>query len=45
MALAKSKGMSLNDALEENFLQYLRAKPGFKQLNTITSKNPDVFKI
>lgn len=45
MALAKSKGMSLSDALEENFLQYLRDKPWFKQLNTITSNNPDVFKI
>ena len=44
MALAKSKGMSLSDALEENFLQYLRAKPWYKQLSTVTS-NPDVFKI
>ena len=39
MKLAKDKGISLNDALEENFLQYLRAKPGFKQLNTATSSN------
>jgi len=45
MALAKEKGISLNDALEENFLQHLRAKPGFKQLNTITSNNPDITRI
>ena len=45
MRLAKEKGISLSDALEENFLQYLRAKPWFKQLNTIATNNPDVFKI
>ena len=45
MALAKSKGISLKDALEENFMQYLRAKPWFKQLNTITSNNPDITRI
>ena len=37
MRLAKEKGISLNDALEENFLSFLRAKPWFKQLNTATS--------
>lgn len=37
MRLAKEKGISLNDALEENFLQYLRAKPWFKQLNMASS--------
>ena len=45
MRLAKEKGISLSDALEENFLQYLRAKPWFKQLNTVATNNPDVFKI
>lgn len=44
MALAKSKGMSLNDALEENFLQHLRAKPGFKQLNTLAKSAPETVK-
>ena len=45
MRLAKEKGISLSDALEENFLQYLRAKPWFKKLNTVAKDNPDVFKI
>ena len=45
MRLAKEKWISLNDALEENFLQYLRDKPWFKQLNTITTNNPDITRI
>ena len=39
MKLAKDKGISLSDALEENFLSFLRAKPWFKQLNTATANN------
>lgn len=45
MRLAKEKGISLNDALEENFLSFLRAKPWFKQLNTATSSNVSFTKI
>ena len=45
MALAKNKGISLSQALEENFLKPLRSKPWFAALNTVTTNNPDVFKI
>lgn len=44
MAYAKKNGVSLSQALEDNFLKYLRQKPWFKQLNSVTS-NPDVFKV
>lgn len=45
MAYAKKNGVSLSQALEENFLKPLRAKPWFNSLNTVTTNNPDVFKI
>lgn len=45
MALAKNKGISLSQALEENFLKYLRQKPWFKELSTIATKNPEIVKV
>ena len=45
MALAKQKGISLSQALEENFLKYLRQKPWFEQLSTIATVNPEIVKV
>ena len=45
MALAKQKGISLSQALEENFLKYLRQKPWFEELSTIETKNPEIVKV
>ena len=45
IALAKQKGISLSQALEENFLKYLRQKPWFEELSTIATKNPEIVKI
>ena len=45
MALAKNKGISLSQALEENFLKFLRKKPWFEELSTIATKNPEIVKI
>ena len=44
MAYAKNNWVTLSQALEDNFLKYLRAKPEFEQLNKLTS-NPDVVRI
>ena len=45
MAYAKKNGVSLSQALEDNFLKFLRQKPWYNQLNTVTANNPNVFKI
>ena len=45
MALAKQKWISLSQALEENFLKYLRQKPWFEELSTLATKNPEIVKI
>ena len=45
MALAEQKGISLSQALEENFLKYLRQKPWFEELSTLATKNPEIVKI
>jgi hypothetical protein len=44
MALAKQKGISLSQALEENFLKYLRQKPWFSQLSSAQTE-PYVVKV
>ena len=45
MALAEQKGISLSQALEENFLKYLRQKPWFEELSTLATKNPEIVKV
>ena len=45
MAYAKKNGVSLSQALEENFLKPLRAKPWFAQLNSVQSSDPYVVKV
>ena len=45
IAYVKNNWVSLSQALEDTFLKYLREKPWFAALNTVTSNNPDVFKI
>lgn len=45
IAYAKKNWVWLAEALQENFVKPLQAKPWFAQLNSITTNNPDVFKI
>ena len=45
MAYAKKNGVSLSQALEDNFLKPLRAKPWFAQLNSVQSSDPYVVKV
>jgi hypothetical protein len=41
IAYAKKNWTTLSEALEKNFLQYLRAKPEFETLNTLQNAQPD----
>ena len=43
MAYAKNNGVSLSQALEENFLKYLRQKPEFKTLSSWWTLNADPY--
>lgn len=45
MAYAKKNGVSLSQALEENFLKYLRQKPWYSTLSSGGTINPNVFKV
>jgi len=38
MALAKNKGISLSQALEENFMSFLRQKPEYQQMQSMLSE-------
>lgn len=45
IAYAKKNWIWLAQALQENFVKPLQQKPWFAQLNSVTTNNPDVFKI